>query len=95
MICTCGICSEGAGKHIEAGAEKVVITAPAKGGDIPTYVVGVNDQDYDPKDKIVSNASCTTNCLAPFVKVRPTLLLLASGPSSASLRCHPFVASES
>ncbi|GMH30729.1 hypothetical protein Nepgr_032572 [Nepenthes gracilis] len=60
----------GAGKHIQAGAKKVVITAPAKGSDIPTYVVGVNEQDYYHEvSDIVSNASCTTNCLAPFVKV--------------------------
>merc|ERR1712100_597308 len=61
--------SEGAGKHITAGAKKVLITAPAKGDDIPTIVVGVNDNEYDPKSTIVSNASCTTNCLAPFAKV--------------------------
>lgn len=104
----------GAGKHIQAGAKKVIITAPAKGADIPTYVVGVNEGDYDhdvaniircaaylsrqhqstcnrlplaccdhqPVGRINfsvillvvaflcnSNASCTTNCLAPFVKV--------------------------
>jgi glyceraldehyde-3-phosphate dehydrogenase (NADP+) (phosphorylating) len=59
----------GAGKHIQAGAKKVVITAPAKGSDIPTYVVGVNADKYDPSANIVSNASCTTNCLAPFAKV--------------------------
>lgn len=60
----------GAGKHIQAGAKKVIITAPAKGADIPTYVVGVNEGDYsDEVSNIVSNASCTTNCLAPFVKV--------------------------
>jgi len=59
----------GAGKHILAGAKKVVITAPAKGNDIPTYVVGVNDKDFDPAANIYSNASCTTNCLAPFAKV--------------------------
>jgi len=58
----------GAGKHIEAGATKVVITAPGKGS-IPTYVVGVNESDMTGKEPIVSNASCTTNCLAPFVKV--------------------------
>ena len=52
----------GAGKHIQAGAKKVVITAPAKGNDIPTYVVGVNADQYDPSANIVSNASCTT-CL--------------------------------
>nr|TKR75382.1 glyceraldehyde-3-phosphate dehydrogenase B, chloroplastic isoform X1 [Populus alba] len=60
----------GAGKHIQAGAKKVIITAPAKGADIPTYVVGVNEKDYDHEvSNIISNASCTTNCLAPFVKV--------------------------
>ena len=56
-------------KHIEAGAKKVVISAPAKNEDV-TIVLGVNDSDYDPaKHHIVSNASCTTNCLAPFAKV--------------------------
>lgn len=56
--------------HLEAGAKKVILTAPAKGGDVFTAVMGVNDQDYDPaKHHIVSNASCTTNCLAPFTKV--------------------------
>jgi glyceraldehyde-3-phosphate dehydrogenase (NADP+) (phosphorylating) len=59
----------GATKHLTAGAKKVLITAPAKGNDIPTYVMGVNDHDYDPSAPIISNASCTTNCLAPFVKV--------------------------
>merc|ERR1711968_296851 len=61
--------SEGAGKHITAGAKKVLITAPAKGSDIPTHVVGVNEKDLDMNAQIVSNASCTTNCLAPFAKV--------------------------
>ncbi len=60
---------EDAAKHIQAGAKRVIISAPAK-GDIPTYVMGVNHQKYDPqKDTIVSNASCTTNCLAPLTKV--------------------------
>jgi len=59
----------GAGKHITAGAQKVLITAPGKGPNIPTYVVGVNADQYKPTDTIVSNASCTTNCLAPFAKV--------------------------
>ncbi|KAM0901842.1 hypothetical protein ACQ4PT_019677 [Festuca glaucescens] len=58
----------GAGKHLEAGAKKVLITAPGK-GDIPTYVCGVNAELYSHADTIISNASCTTNCLAPFVKV--------------------------
>ena len=55
--------------HIEAGAKKVLISAPASGEDV-TIVMGVNEEDYDPKNHhIVSNASCTTNCLAPVVKV--------------------------
>lgn len=58
-----------ASKHIEAGAKKVIITAPAKNEDI-TIVLGVNEQNYDPANHhIVSNASCTTNCLAPAAKV--------------------------
>lgn len=61
---------EGASKHLAAGAKKALITAPGKGGNIGTYVVGVNDQDYaHNKQNVVSNASCTTNCLAPVVKV--------------------------
>jgi len=61
--------AEKAGKHIEAGAKKVIISAPAKGEDI-TIVLGVNEDQYDPaKHHILSNASCTTNCLAPFAKV--------------------------
>ena len=60
---------EGAAKHIAAGAKKVVITAPAKGPDF-TVVLGVNDDTYDPaRHQIISNASCTTNCLAPLAKV--------------------------
>ncbi|WP_026894821.1 type I glyceraldehyde-3-phosphate dehydrogenase [Clostridiisalibacter paucivorans] len=60
---------EGASKHIKAGAKKVLITAPAKGEDV-TVVMGVNEQDYDhDKHTIISNASCTTNCLAPFAKI--------------------------
>jgi glyceraldehyde 3-phosphate dehydrogenase len=59
----------GAGKHLEAGAERVIISAPAKDPDV-TIVLGVNSNDYDPKKhKIISNASCTTNCLAPVAKV--------------------------
>jgi glyceraldehyde-3-phosphate dehydrogenase (NAD(P)) len=61
---------EGASKHQAAGAKKVMITAPAKGEDVGTFVVGVNHQHYDhQKHDIVSNASCTTNCLSPFAKV--------------------------
>jgi glyceraldehyde 3-phosphate dehydrogenase len=58
-----------AAKHIAAGAKKVIITAPAKGPDL-TVVLGVNENKYDPsKHHIISNASCTTNCLAPIAKV--------------------------
>ena len=64
----------------QAGAKKVLITAPAKGSDIPTYVIGVNDKDYKHTDAIISNASCTTNCLAPFVKAR--------GAARRGLRAH-------
>lgn len=60
---------ESAGKHIEAGARKVLISAPAKTGDIKTIVLGVNDQELTDDMNIISNASCTTNCLAPVVKV--------------------------
>ncbi|MBR2517406.1 type I glyceraldehyde-3-phosphate dehydrogenase [Geobacillus sp.] len=60
---------EDAAKHLEAGAKKVIISAPAKNEDI-TIVMGVNQDKYDPKaHHVISNASCTTNCLAPFAKV--------------------------
>src|SRR5687767_6845728 len=60
---------DAAAKHIEAGAKKVIITAPAKGEDI-TIVMGVNEGKYDAaKHHVISNASCTTNCLVPVVKV--------------------------
>src|SRR5574339_746108 len=60
---------DGAAKHLAAGAKKVVITAPAKGPDL-TVVLGVNEEKYDAaKHHIISNASCTTNCLAPIAKV--------------------------
>ncbi len=60
---------EGLQKHIDAGAKKVIVTAPAKNEDV-TIVMGVNEKDYDPENHhIISNASCTTNCLAPAAKV--------------------------
>ncbi|WP_204102821.1 MULTISPECIES: type I glyceraldehyde-3-phosphate dehydrogenase [Spirulina sp. CCY15215] len=64
------VTDEGASKHLAAGAKQVLITAPGKGGNIGTYVMGVNHHDYEHgKHKVISNASCTTNCLAPIVKV--------------------------
>ncbi len=61
--------ADSAGKHVQAGAKKVIISAPAKGEDI-TIVMGVNDDKYDPANHhILSNASCTTNCVAPMAKV--------------------------
>jgi len=71
VIDSTGVFTDRAGlnKHLEAGAKKVILSAPAK-GDITTLVMGVNHESYDPaNDNIVSNASCTTNCLAPVVKV--------------------------
>lgn len=60
---------EAASKHLEAGAEKVIISAPAQGGDVKTVVLGVNDEEIEDDIQIYSNASCTTNCLAPMAKV--------------------------
>ncbi len=60
----------GASKHLAAGARRVVISAPAKDADIPTFVLGVNEEKFNPAtDTILSNASCTTNCLAPLAKI--------------------------
>ena len=70
---------EGAEKHLAAGAKKVIISAPAKGPDV-TLNVGINHQTYDPaKHHIISNASCTTNCLSPVAKVLHELLGIKSG----------------
>ena len=71
VIESTGLFTDGAkaGAHLSAGAKKVIISAPAKNEDI-TVVLGVNDDKYDPaKHRIISNASCTTNCIAPVVKV--------------------------
>lgn len=61
--------AETAGKHITAGAKKVIISAPAKGEDVTSIVIGINDNILKETDLIVSNASCTTNCAAPMVKM--------------------------
>ena len=60
--------SELANKHIKSGAKKVVMSAPSK-DTTPMFVMGVNEDEYSPEMNIVSNASCTTNCLAPMVKI--------------------------
>ena len=61
---------EGAKQHLEAGAKKVIISAPSKSKEMPTFVMGVNEEKYDSKkDNVISMASCTTNCLAPVAKV--------------------------
>ncbi len=65
VFCT----SESASSHRLGGAKKVVITAPAKDKETPTFVMGVNERSYDSGMNVVSNASCTTNCLAPLLKV--------------------------
>jgi glyceraldehyde 3-phosphate dehydrogenase len=62
------VSEEGASKHLKAGAKKVVISAPAK-GNIPTIVYGVNHENLTGEEKIISAASCTTNCLAPIAKI--------------------------
>jgi len=72
---------EGASKHLEAGAKRVVISAPTKSPDqVPTLVLGVNHEQFNSEtDRIVSNASCTTNCLAPIAKVIQDEFGLADG----------------
>jgi aspartate-semialdehyde dehydrogenase len=65
---------------------QVIITAPGK-GDIPTFVMGVNDEDYKHKYPIISNASCTTNCMAPFVKVLQARAVPRCLPHLAAASC--------
>ncbi len=71
---------EGAKKHLEAGAKKVIISAPSKSEEIKTFVLGVNGEKYNPQsDNVVSMASCTTNCLAPVAKVLNDNLKILKG----------------
>jgi glyceraldehyde 3-phosphate dehydrogenase len=74
-------------KHIDAGAQKVVLSAPAKDKLDATIVLGVNDDQLKPTDRIVSNASCTTNCLAPMAKVLHTAFGIEKGLMTT---CHAF-----
>jgi glyceraldehyde 3-phosphate dehydrogenase len=60
---------EGASQHLTAGAKRVIISAPAKGGGVPTHVLGVNGKGAGKKAKVINNASCTTNCIAPVAQV--------------------------
>lgn len=73
------VTKEKASHHITAGAKKVIISAPAKGGDVPTVVLGVNEELIQPDITVYSNASCTTNCLAPMVKIVDDMLGIESG----------------
>ena len=68
-----------ASAHLKAGAKRVLLSAPAKGGDIKTVVLGVNEQELDGTEDIISNASCTTNCAAPMVQVIEELCGIESG----------------
>ncbi|CAG0949850.1 glyceraldehyde 3-phosphate dehydrogenase [Flavobacteriales bacterium] len=70
---------QGAGKHIQAGAKKVIISAPPKDADIKAVVMGINDSILDGTENIISNASCTTNCAAPMVKVLDELCGIENG----------------
>ncbi len=70
---------DAASGHLEAGAKKVIISAPAKGGNVKTVVLGINDNILEGDERIVSNASCTTNCAAPMVKIVDELCGIESG----------------
>ncbi len=60
---------KGASQHLTAGAKRVIISAPAKGGNVPTHVIGVNEKGVGSKSKVINNASCTTNCIAPVAAI--------------------------
>lgn len=83
---------KGASKHLKAGAKKVIISASAKGEGISTYVLGVNENKYNPKtENVLSMASCTTNCLAPVVKVLNDNLKIVKGFMTT---CHSYTTSQ-
>ena len=79
--------ADGASKHLAGGAKKVIISAPATGEDL-TVVMGVNDSAYDGSQTILSNASCTTNCVAPMAKVLNDALRHRKGPDDHDPRVH-------
>lgn len=79
---------EGASAHIKAGAKKVIISAPAKGEGVPTYVIGCNEEKYNPKsDVVISMASCTTNAMAPVAKVLNDKFKILKGTMTT---CHSY-----
>ena len=83
---------EKASAHIRPdGAKRVIISAPAKGKDVPTVVIGINDDKMDPVETIFSNASCTTNCLAPMVKILEDNFVIRSGTMTT---IHAFTADQ-
>ena len=79
---------EEAKRHLKAGAKKVIISAPSKSKEIPTFILGVNEEKYDAKrDNIISMASCTTNCLAPVAKVLNDNFKISQGFMTT---CHSY-----
>jgi len=89
LECTGIFCDlDGTKKHLTAGAKKVIISAPPKSPEIPMFLLGVNDEKYDPKkDDVVSMASCTTNCLAPIAKVLNDNFKIVQGFMTT---CHSY-----
>ena len=81
---------EKAKPHLAGGAKKVILSAPAK-DDTPTFVMGVNHKDYKPDMHIISNASCTTNCLAPLAKIINDRFTLTEGLMTT---CHAMTATQ-